>query len=391
LYLWKGNPITRYCFPTCTNCITSEINKCTACYSDYLAVVSYTDILKGNPSTFSCDSKCPTTHFYTLDPQILTLPPGTGIKYCMPCESVVQNCIQCYRASSTSSLICLNCRAGFFVSVDASTSYSNTCQKCDDSCAECSGDMLTCTKCATGKMLKLVSGKVRCVPDDKTLALTNRVCPYNKFLYQGQCLDECPEGTYRRKYYTDDCASCTVATTGCFDCDKVTSTCTTCHPNYKSFAAGACYFCNQNNIQCCAYGFGWTVSGTCSACSVANSVDCLMPSNAIQCNSVGSYVLNALGSCLSPITNCNSYNFDASKCTQCSKGTMLSGSTCVATCGSLYEYFSNSNKICSACHSYCTTCSAPGLSGKCSACAAATAGIYPVTGGCNQCDNIVSS
>ena len=238
-------------------------------------------------------------------------------------------------------------------------------------------------------MLKLVAGTVTCVASDKILALTNRVCPYHKFLYLGQCLDTCPAGTYRRKYYTDDCAACSIATPGCFDCVTETSVCNTCHPVYKSFSAGTCYNCGQNTNQCCNYGFGWTTSGVCSACTVPGSLDCLTPVNSILCDTGTSKVLNSLGTCASPITSCNSYNFDASVCTQCSLTTLYNGASCVASCSAgTYPYFSNSNKICSACHPYCTACSAPGLSGKCSACQ--SGGYYPVTGGCVQCDNFVN-
>lgn len=382
VFLWKQDSITRNCFPTCSACESSEITKCTQCYSDYIPVLT-TDTVKGNLNIFSCDSKCPVTHYITSIYQSVA---GT---YCLPCETLVTNCIKCQQDSPTSKAICQKCISGFYVNVDVNTLFNNICTKCDATCAECAGTPTNCIACASGKVLSYDSGAstYSCVTDPATLAATNRICPHEKYLYKGQCYEkDCPDGSFRRKYYTDDCASCEVATPGCFSCNKATGVCEVCKPEYKKDVTNTCFLCDQNSLQCCKVGQG-TTSGTCSVCTDLNAADCFTPIKSTVCNT--GFVLNSVGVCKATITNCNSYNYAASTCLLCSGSKVQSAATCVTSCTApKLSYITNSRIICQGCNSNCNTCTYPDTNNRCSACTSAN-GYFQTNLGCSTCYSTV--
>lgn len=387
-YLWNGQTIVRNCFPTCTSCITSEINKCTGCDANSIPVLA-TDSVKSNQFVFSCDSVCPSTHYITT--QYLS---NIGT-FCLPCAAALSNCMSCHLPTPTSKLICKKCAAGFYVVVDTTTQFTNNCAKCDATCVECSGTATNCVACATGQVLTYdaASTSFKCVTDTKTSPSTNRVCPRHMFLYQGQCLTECPQGTYRRRFWTDDCASCEGIITGCSVCDRDAGKCTVCNPLYKISLATtppSCYICNQNAVQCCAPGFGWTTGGTCSACTDPLSATCFIPSFSTSCTSTNT--LNAVGVCKSPITSCNSYDYQGTSCLLCSGTNKRSSATsCIATCaGSTYDYVLASKLTCQGCHSSCATCTEPLTNNRCATCSASSRFVIKEKG-CYQCPFAVSS
>lgn len=376
--MWKSGQITRNCFPTCTSCVTSDIAQCTGCYSDYIAVFTV-DAVKSNLNTFSCDSDCPDTHYVT------TLYNAVVGTYCLPCETLVPNCLKCNLPTPASKAICQQCKTGFYVTVNVQTLFDNNCAKCDAGCLECAGTATNCIACDAGKVLTLdpSSGSYSCANNTDTLPATNRVCPYNKYLYKGQCYEkDCPDGSFRRKYFTDDCASCEVATPGCFKCDKTTGKCITCKPEYKMDTSNLCFLCNQNSLQCCNIGQG-TSAGSCSVCTDPNASDCFIPAYSIACNA--GYVLNALGVCQIALANCNSYNYQATLCLLCSGTRLQSGGSCVTTCTApALSYVSNSKLVCQGCESTCTACTMPDTNNRCSTCTSVN-GYYLTDSGCAQC------
>ena len=382
IFLWKTSAITRKCFPTCTTCTSSDIDGCTACYSQYVKVFT-TAAVKQNLDTHSCDSVCPATHYMTTSYKSVV---GT---YCLPCETLLTNCISCYQKTPTTKIICKKCNPGFFVSIDTNTFFTNTCDKCDSRCVECSGSSTNCVSCASGQVIQYNSGtgNYDCVTDPRTLSLTNRVCPYNKFLYQGQCLDSCPESTYRRKRYTDDCTACVDSTGGCYKCDTETAQCSVCHPHYKLDTSFLCFTCNQNSIQCCNVGQG-TEDGSCSVCTDSNAADCFSPSFSTQCNA--GYIDSTLGVCKASITNCNSYSYDATSCLMCTGTNLNDAGTCSAACsGSKMSFVSKSTLSCEACDTTCATCTFPLLNNRCPTCQAISTGVKQVGKGCLDCANKV--
>lgn len=341
------------------------------------------DSVKSNLNIFSCDSKCPDTHYITTTYLSVA---GT---YCLPCETLVTNCIKCHQETPTSKAICQRCNSGFYVNVDVTTLYDNVCSKCDSSCIECAKTATNCIACASGKVLSYDAGSASysCVTDPATLPSTNRVCPHHKYLYKGQCYDgDCPDSSYRRKFYTDDCASCEVATPGCFKCDKGTGTCQVCKPEYKMHTDNTCFLCNQNSLQCCKVGEG-TNSGTCSACTDVNAADCLTPAKSTACNT--GFVLNSVGVCKTTIASCNSYNYAATTCLLCSGSNVQSGATCVASCTApQLSYITTSRIVCEGCNSTCSACTKPDTNNRCSTCTAAN-GYFQTNLGCKTCFSTV--
>jgi len=382
IFLWKQDSIIRNCFPTCTKCESSEISQCTACYPSFVKVFT-ADAVKKNLKTHSCDSKCPDTHYMTTEYMAVV-----GV-YCLPCETLVTNCMKCYQRIPTEKAICQKCKTGFFVSVDLNTLFTNTCAKCDDSCAECAGSATNCVSCAAGKVLSYDATKdaYECIVDPKTLPVTNRVCPYNKFLYQGQCHAACPTGTYRRKRYTDDCTACQDSTDGCFSCETETATCTVCQPSFKKNPSNACFLCHQNSVQCCDVGKG-TNLGLCTVCSGSNVADCFTPEYATSC--AAGFVKNANGVCVAQISMCFAYSYTGASCLMCQDSNLVEGSNCVAACSAgLFKYVQSSKLKCEGCDARCATCSMPATNNRCPTCKAQNTGVKKVGSGCLDCPNKV--
>jgi hypothetical protein len=382
LYRWLSSAITRNCFPTCTSCSSSEYNKCLGCYPNFVPVVSKADAI-ANLDTFSCETECPSTHYRGFAYK------ATTATFCLPCEVLITNCVKCFLETAVAKPICQRCRAGFYVVIDTATFFTNSCDICATDCLECADKPNNCIACHAGKVLSFdtATGLYGCVADPKTLPVTNRVCSYHKYLYQGQCLDSCPVGTYRRKYYTDDCTSCDIATDGCFSCNSQTAVCTTCQPTSKKNLANTCYPCDHNLLQCCDVSMG-TSSGTCSACSDINSSKCIVPSYSTTCNA--GFVKNLNGLCTAVLANCAAYNYLASSCVLCAATHKLSGGSCVAACGgSLKQFVSTAAVTCEDCDPLCSTgsCTLPLTNNRCSAC---PTGHFLTTKGCKRCAGFVT-
>ena len=113
--------------------------------------------------------------------------------------------------------------------------------------------------CNTGASLifNVGTSKFNCDVPKFDLPLDNLKCERHRYLYNGQCYDECPVETFRRKKGNQDCSLCLDETAGCFECDKVSAVCSTCEITHKiKTPANTCYHCNQNDIQCCDVAFG---------------------------------------------------------------------------------------------------------------------------------------
>jgi len=166
-----------------TNCLTclSSVNTCTSCNTTLLL------FLENN----LCVSKCQTNSFINL-----------SAGKCINCQSP---CNVCYNDSTTCSTCIANistpiwynynciseaqCPIGKFVN-----KANSSCNLCPSSCISCTSDV-ACTAC------------------QPTFTL-----------YQGQCLDQCPNITY------EDNRIC-LACQGCNTCDGGYINCTSCIPS----------------------------------------------------------------------------------------------------------------------------------------------------------------
>ena len=108
---------------------------------------------------------------------------------CADCSSST-NCTKCYEGYQLLGSSCvITCPSHYF-------NLNNECVECDDSCAECHGDINSCTACSS-----------------------------DKFLYNHRCFDKCPDNAYTSEGQCFDCDS------SCKTCDSA-STCTSCHNGY---------------------------------------------------------------------------------------------------------------------------------------------------------------
>lgn len=375
IFKWKSTEITRKCFTACKTCDSSNYNKCTSCFTNFIAVYSE-ETVKANLKIHTCESICPDTHYIATTYQTVA---GT---YCLPCTTLIQDCEQC--RVTNSNPICSFCLKGYYVTADAVNLFENKCSACDSSCETCAGSSDNCMTCPTGKtrVYKTATSKYSC--DDVSLAqeLTNKKCENHKYLYNGQCGEECPEGTFRRKQGFEDCTLCEKETSGCYDCDKVTSVCQNCNITSKSRGDNTCYYCNQNLDQCCDVGQGIN-DGACIACNPTNCADCYNKEYCISCNA--GFVNTSRGQCQSSIGDCQVYNNLGDSCVQCNTDKSLVAGACQVGCpaANTFSYLKDASVTCEGCDPSCTTCTSVLENYFCSACAA---GRILLNGACTECE-----
>ncbi|PVF97800.1 hypothetical protein CPB86DRAFT_775103 [Serendipita vermifera] len=276
---------------------------------------------------------------------------GSG---CTRCEDTTGACTQCNSGLTVSNLqpqtcgvASQQCRPGQFAS-------GSTCQQCNAACGTCSGPSNTdCVSCAANTFFlggqcvgiatvpasgvcsgsSLVANPLKGVCD--TCPLGCSACSYDVFssssqfsdvkctkctpgkvLSNGQCIDNCPDGTFANSDGT-----CTACASSCGTCINKADFCLTCKNNQLA-SAGTCVSNCPSNM--------FASNGACTLCHP----DCA------TCSGAG------FNQCLS----CPSAN-----------PILTSSKRCVATC-SRSEYFDSSSASCKSCDSSCGSCSGGGAS-----------------------------
>uniref|UniRef100_A0A4W2HPM1 Proprotein convertase subtilisin/kexin type 5 n=1 Tax=Bos indicus x Bos taurus TaxID=30522 RepID=A0A4W2HPM1_BOBOX len=205
---------------------------------------------------------------------------------CKRCPEMCQDCIH--------EKTCKECMPEFFLHKDAchqscpSHFYADGrhCVSCHEDCLECSGPWADdCDLCAEASLV----------------------------LYDGQCLDECPEGTYLEKE-TKVCKDCQKS---CRTCSS-SGACTTCQEGLRVNNHGGCV----PHTECTATEYWDKEAQACEACH-AKCLHCTGPSE-FQCQT-------------------------------CLRDSLLLNTTCVQDCPEGY-YADEDNHRCAACHSSCRTC-----------------------------------
>uniref|UniRef100_A0A8C6F9P2 Proprotein convertase subtilisin/kexin type 5 n=1 Tax=Monodon monoceros TaxID=40151 RepID=A0A8C6F9P2_MONMO len=205
---------------------------------------------------------------------------------CKHCPEMCQDCIH--------EKICKECMPESFLYKDTchqscpSHFYADAqhCVPCHEDCLECSGpSMDDCDLCAEASLV----------------------------LYDGQCLEECPEGTYFEKE-TKVCKDCHKS---CRTCSSL-GTCTTCQEGLRVNNHGGCV----PHTECAAMEYWDEVALTCKACH-AKCFHCTGPSE--------------------------------DQCHTCLRDSLLLNTTCVQDCPEGY-YADEGSHRCAPCHSSCRTC-----------------------------------
>uniref|UniRef100_A0A6J0TBE0 Proprotein convertase subtilisin/kexin type 5 isoform X2 n=1 Tax=Pogona vitticeps TaxID=103695 RepID=A0A6J0TBE0_9SAUR len=273
LYLYRGkclqecptgffaeDGICRMCSQPCSTC-EGNATRCLSCKHPFL-------LEEGE-----CKPTCSEGHFAT-----------DGV--CEPCPERCQECINgesckvCIPPYRLLNGICWSdCPSGYFTD-------SVRCFPCDQDCRECEGpDSDDCTECLY----------------------------VSSVLYNGKCLEGCPDGTYNNE-----------ETQNCEDCDRRCLTC-------SSFAS--CLTCREGYLRTDA-GF------------------CIMPQ---EC-SPNEYYDRWAKRCKPCHRNCLGCTGPAKEhCLRCEKHRHLLNGTCVELCPNGYYADSDENQ-CYACHKTCETC-----------------------------------
>ncbi|KZO95125.1 growth factor receptor domain-containing protein [Calocera viscosa TUFC12733] len=290
----------------CTTC-SSGSGICTSCLPGFS--VSPSDNTACVPSTqLAAATTCPDGQYWS----------GTGCATCSPvCETcngpLSTNCVVCGVGRFSFNGTCVSIASDGTCSPPSSSSpatlvANNAKQECD-TCPP------KCTKCGIpGFNVASAFSSVQCT-----------ACLPGYVLSQGQCVSQCPTGTF-------------VSTTDNFSCAACDSSCSTC--------AGSSTFCLQCS-QASQFALNGACSATCPPGTFSSSGACL-PCNA-DC------------------ATCSGSSF--SQCTSCSASRpVISGQgRCLPTCGQA-QYYDSSTSSCQSCDSSCSSCFGPGGS-SCLACA----------------------
>jgi proprotein convertase subtilisin/kexin type 5 len=357
---------------TCDKCLTG----CKECINSVNCITCDSD--KVNVKNITCDGKCPDGM--------------TSIKsFCLAC--LTPNCKSCPNQKD-----CDTCQTGYYLKENQCVTSCGSgwyldaargvCVKCVNGCDTC--DANTCSKCVPPKLL---IDKTKCeeaCPDgytkvggDRCEKCTNtkckdclennlgtcKTCYTGTFLYKGDCVTKCPNGTFPVDGFCNDCME------GCDNCVNLIS-CNDCNKDYlKQYKSGNC-------VKNCTVG--WTETsinntrycvpcddGFCSKCDGTNTKNCN------ECKSP--YKLYNM-KCYDPCPNatyatlnntCNNCKYKCVKCNngldcqQCEPPFVLNNNECVEKC--------NDGSIpvdgkCTPCdNKSCKTCAQTDL-GKCTNC-----------------------
>ncbi|EWS73119.1 zinc finger lsd1 subclass family protein (macronuclear) [Tetrahymena thermophila SB210] len=371
---------------TCDKCE----GKCLTCDS------SATSCLKCKPNSYlyqkSCSEKCPDG--YAPNETTLT------------CDKCHQNCKTCTNPNDDKK--CTSCEGSRFLSGNECLEQcpdgtygeynGNKCQPCNINCLTCKGKTNSdCLSCNTNKYYqpddntcgdkcKITQYKNgnNCTPCHETCydcsAGTEKDCnscskASNRFLYEKQCLSQCPD-----QYYPDKTSqTCKQCHSTCFNCSGPNSDqCTKCSGDlylnpgnkcldscpdgqFKNQANNTCESCDSNCVACIK------AKNNCTKCNPKMFLD----SDGVCKNSCpdGKWTNNSTRQCELCDPNCKTCdNVSKSNCKSCNSPLFLdlNSKKCVSPCPSKF-YGNQSTQTCDKCEITCQECSGPN-SNQCTKC-----------------------
>lgn len=341
------------CSSSCYGCQYTPQN-CLACASGYVksgsicqkGCLSYQFYDASQQKCIACDSSCATcsTFNYCTTCANSAITPRGGV--CSSCPYPCSTCDQtgictgclsgfyyfqgscqttCPSGSSAYNGIC-RCNSGIVSNgqcvascASGSTSIAGKCQSCNSNCAECSGNVNSCTKCLTGWTIDANTQK--CVSSTQ--------CPYGQEANNGICENICDSGFF---YYEGICiyGGCFTgyADNGFGGCARKSGTTTT-SSSSVTCSVGQ-FLLNGACVSSCGNSFyPDSASGKCLTCS-ANCVSCF---NANYCVTCQSGFQNNNGACVAS-TSCSStqYQYGSGCVGSCPIGTFVQGSQCQRSC-----------------------------------------------------------
>ena len=307
------------CHVTCAKCSGKESTQCTQCYESYV----HTD--DGRCIDVRELRSCDSGHYF-----------NTSSSACIPCPSLCANCSQDAK--------CLSCVDNYFLLSDGS---------CVESCPE-----HTVTDNQTNVCLDTACHKscLACFGTKDSQCIS---CYEGLLLFEGSCIENCSNGTY-----------------------KTENTCRRCHPSCSECLGPAedqCLGCHSGTylqanccVRACPAGSFGDAKGVCLPCP-DNCVNCSATNRCTEC-STGLYnMVTTNGNCVHECpsgfaTKISTYTchpcesncekcFDPSSCVECADTFSYyePNQSCLSRCPD--GFFTNIKRVCSACQSPCSTCS----------------------------------
>jgi hypothetical protein len=315
--------INSKCIACPENCKTCNKDKCLMCNGGHYLL---------NDS--KCVANCPEGH----------IPSGRSCIKCTNnnCSKCAENnlgtCTKCYKNKFIKDGDCVkSCDDGYFM-------RDNKCVKCFQGCAQCKND-LACEKCENGWYIYHDQCKKQVDPGFRVKHPTNQLEKCTTFnchdcrndakicnkcidpflLYNNQCYEKCPTGSYRNSERK------------CLDCDKNCVHCTdlnTCHQCKNPY-----FLQNGKCKEACDHGYT-SIGRVCTACKNPRCKTCSENLNTCTECKLGEYLLNE--NCHQ---NCPSgYYADGRKCSPCKYPceTCKDSKTCL-TCQNNLEFVSETS------------------------------------------------
>ncbi|XP_073723703.1 proprotein convertase subtilisin/kexin type 5b isoform X1 [Misgurnus anguillicaudatus] len=359
------------CHSTCATCAGTGMEACNECAPGF------------HFEEWRCVSSCSVGYYLAEQ----TTDNGDIQKSCHKCDSTCyvctgpgeRNCSSCVSGYNLENGICAVstiCKDGEYLSGD------DQCGLCHSTCYMCKGpESKDCISCLLTRFFDNGTCVIQCDPGkyqrDGQCHLCHHTCleckdegpdkctrcgedryGVERYLFEGECRDSCPEGYYHSSSGT--CDPCPPNCTVCISTDH----CLYCAPSYYptdgkcvKLQCGEGVDPDQEDCVTCEEG--------CEKCLSVN------PEHCMSCLP-GYYQLGSSCRKMCPArtfedelsmrcARCDDHcvTCDDSECYLCDDGFLLSDGTCVETCPE--GFYSDMKQECEPCHSMCRSCGGPNL------------------------------
>ncbi|KAL6096710.1 pcsk5 [Pungitius sinensis] len=360
------------CHKACATCAGAGVAACDGCAGGFLM------------EEWKCLSSC-SAGFYAEEPNPEM---ADGRRTCRRCDASCLTCVGPSRGNCSSCSSGHGLQEGACVvnTVCADGEYQDAegkCRACDATCLKCTGPRREdCISCAPSRALdaglcvaECAKGKYQsggqCHLCDHTCATCVDGRPANctscdtdkfgvqRYLYEGLCLDACPEAFYHTEERS--CESCSprcrfcVSATRCLECDA---------SSYLSDGVCAELQCGEGEVEDPDYDDCMACEEGCRKCVLYNPKHCLSCLEGFYNFQDGcyrncpakTYSADAEMTCVACDDNCVSC--DEHECYWCETDLFLSEGRCVSSCPGGF-YGDDDTNDCEECHSDCVTCGGP--------------------------------
>ncbi|KAM9734341.1 LOW QUALITY PROTEIN: proprotein convertase subtilisin/kexin type 5-like [Menidia menidia] len=361
------------CHKACATCAGAGAEACSRCADGYLA------------EEWRCVSSC-SAGFYATEPSPEM---ADGHRTCRRCDASCPTCVgpgrgDCSSCSSGHSLQAGACAVNAACTDGQYHDGGGACQACDATCLRCTGpksqDCISCAPprgvldegrcveaCARGKHH---SGG-QCHLCDHTCATCVEAGPANctscdtdkfgveRYLFQGLCLDSCPEAFYHTGERT-----CEPCSEHCQLCSGP-SHCLRCNSSFYLSGGGCVKLeCGEGEVEDPDYDECMACEEGCKKCVLYNPRHCLSCTEGFYNFQDGcykncpakTYSVEQEMTCVPCDDKCVSC--DEHECYWCETDLFLSEGECVSECPDGFYGDEDSNE-CEECHSDCATCDGP--------------------------------